>query len=457
VNLNMLPEQLILSIGATCGPTFVIIDGYHLDHAQVCYDQILQGIPEEILHVTQVIMILTPDQLKKHQPPASHTACNLQAIDLETIPEDHLILRSWFPPLSYQENVWKEASISIGGLLVAGKYLQQKRQDVASSWKFSSWSLDWSLENGGWERFEVSTELDGRSRITCYREEYRAPKRVYDSTLDALKNYFLENEREKILEGLHHQLLQDQSNNLFSTFQAAPISLDNGYYLDIAFIPDQSASRDEYEHSFLIVPFIPVFVGELHYVVPVGDFSVEYFGNALESVLKELSLKEYRLYYELYELFDYEDNIIDLLSNIGIWRDQWEESAHVGSEHFIKKYPGGWTFLKDEEKEKTAPIDFITVEPGYQKHPVWSNSGSGALAAAIVQDLLHPGDREQTYEMKGWTQSMETTWIERAFKQHTLGIRKRSDGLWEVRAPVRMLGEYRCTGDNLEFVRGGRN
>jgi hypothetical protein len=451
-SLTKIPEQLRLSIGAICGPTFAIIDGDQLDHEQVCYRQVLQGIPECIVPVGQVLVIFRPEQLRQHQPCSSDQGCQFQTIDLETLPDAHFILRSWFPPLTYQDSSWREASVSIGGLLVAGKYVHQKSRGMPPLWKFACWSQDWSQEEGSWEQFDVAFRSDEQYCVTCYRQAYQASPKVYDESLEVVKESFLEQEREELLKRLQSQLAQTGNPAIFPISPAHQQEKGGEYRLDIAFIPDQSGLRNNYQSKFLIVPFIPVFVGELHYVVPIGDFAVEYVSDAIKSALEESFLKEYRLY----ELFDYKDNLIELLANIGIFRDLWEETVHVGSDPFIKKYPGGWTFLRDQHRQSMSTIDFMTIEPGYQKYPVWSNSGSGALAAAIVQDLLHPESRERTYSMKGWTQNMEISWIERAFRQTTVALRKNYKGLWEITAPVCLLGEHVYSSETLHFVKNGR-
>ncbi len=446
------PDRLTLHIGAICGPTFAIIDGDQLDHENACYNDILQGIPENILNVNQVIMICIPEQLRCHHPLcSSEQICNFKTINLETIPENHLILRSWFPPFTYRAGEWKEASISVGGLMVAGKYLQQKSGDEASLWKFVFWPCDWRQDKGGWERFEVSAERE-LLRVRLYREDYRGPVKVYDRSREVLESYYLLEEKERIFERLRTRFLEKQEKGALHTFQQPSLNFDSGYRPDIAFIPDQAASKNEYENKFLAIPFIPVFVGELHYVVPIGEFSVEYFEEAVEPLLEESFLRGYRLH----ELFDYEDNITELLANIGVFRDFWEETAYFGSEPFIKKYPGGWTFLEDGSANTSSRINFMTIEPEYPRHPVCSNSVSGALAAAIVQNLLYSGEEQRVYKMKGWTRDMETTWIEHVFDQDTVDVQKGEDGLWEARAPAHMLGEYICTNHDLQFVRRGR-
>ncbi len=446
---NKFPDQLTLHIGAICGPTFAIIDGEQLHHDQICYNEVLHGIPENIVNVNQVIIISTPEQLKCHGLTCSKQECNFKKMCLDTIPADHFILRSWFPPFTYQSGDWIEASLSVGGLMVAGKYLQEKSRNEASLWKFVFWSRDWCQDKEGWEKFEVSTEKE-LLRVRFYREDYRAPVKVYDKSREVLESYFLlEEERERILERLRTRFLEKQGK---SAFYQLFLSFESGYRPDIAFIPEQIISKNEYENKFLAIPFIPVFVGELHYVVPIGEFSVEYFEEAIEPLLEESFLRGYRLH----ELFDYEDNITELLTNIGVLRDFWEETAYFGSEPFIKKYPGGWTFLEDRPANNSSRINFMTIEPEYPRHPVCSNSVSGALAAAIVQNLLNSGEKQHVYKMKGWTQDMETTWIEEVFDQDAIDIRKGENGLWEARAPAHMLGEYICTNHDLQFVRSGR-
>ncbi|GAK59390.1 hypothetical protein U27_06374 [Candidatus Vecturithrix granuli] len=430
-------NQLTVHIGAICGPTFAIIDMNQLCRDEICYYEILQGLPEHILRVNQIIMLFAPEYLKNHTPICSDISCNFEKIDVNSLPDDHIILRFWFSDITGQGDNWKEASVSIGGVMVAAKYMQQAYPQSDFCWRFASWSHDWCQAEGSWETFEAMAEPDGFFRVLCHREDFQAPLCVYEQAQDVLQGYFLEEERERILRKLH--LL----------FSEKPLEQD--YQIDIACIPEQSGSKMHYESKFLIIPYIPVFVGELHYAVPIGDFASDYFMEAVETVSDEC-LQAYRLS----ELFDYPDTSLDLLTNLGVLRDQWEETAYFGGEPFITKYPGGWTFVEDRCQADSAQVNFMTIEPEYPSSPLCSNSGSGALAAAIVQDLLHPGEGSKRYCLKGWVQRMEQTWIERSFKHDTINIIKRGDGKWEAVAPVRMLGQYVCSHEVLQFIRDGR-
>ena len=445
-------HQLTIQIGAICGPTFAIIDGNQFYPEDICYYEILQGIPEYILRVNQIIMLFTPEHLKNHAPVCSDAPCNFKTIDVDSLPDDHIILRFWFSDLSCQGCEWKEASVSIGGVLVAARYMQQAYPQSDSCWRFASWSRDWCQAEGSWETFEAVADSNGFFRVLCHRQDFQAPLCVYEQAQDVLQSYFLEEEKEKILRKLH-LLFSEQWEESPRKYRQPSMQLEQEYRLDIACIPEQSGLKTYYESKFLVIPYIPVFVGELHYVVPVGDFASDYFMEAVETV-SEGCLQAYRLS----ELFDYPETSIELLTNLGVLRDQWEETAYFGVEPFITKYPGGWTFVEDRCRiNDVSQLNFMTIEPEYPSSPLCSNSGSGALAAAIVQDLLHPpGEDSKRYCMKGWMQRMEPTWIERSFKHDTIDIIKRKDGKWEAVAPVRMLGEYVCSQEVLQFIRDGR-
>lgn len=426
-----LPKCLDLYVGAICGPTFAIIDGHQLNHEEVCYGQILEGVPENILNVSQVMMLSTPEQLRNHVV-CSNQACNLKSINLETIPKDHFILRTWFPDFNYRSGKWREASISVGGLMTAGKYLHQYRHEVSPPWRFAFWCQ----ETNCWETFEVLPQGDRFVRVRFARENFQAAQEVYDQSQKVLEAYFLDKQKEEFTHLLP---------------KISPSSMSD-HLVDLAVIQARYGTNMDYEEP-QIVPFIPVFVGELHYVVPIGEFLRKSLGREIGGT----SLQPYmRICEELYQLFGGWDSLRDFLHNIGVIRDWWEKSFFDNeSASFMRRYPGGWTFLKDEERNISPYIEFVTLEPEYPIHP-FSNSGSGALAAAIVQNILHPDDKEITYHMKGWTLNMEKTWVERAFRYSTIDIRKSEGGMWEACAPVRMLGKYTCTGDDLKFVKDGR-
>jgi hypothetical protein len=427
-----MPEGVQLQIGAICGPVIAIIDGTMLDHTNICYDDLIQGIPEELLNVTQIMLITSHDQLRKHV--ACYRKCNFQNIDLDALPEDYLILRAWFPALRYSEEEWTEASISIAGMMVAAKYLYGCRSHTSTPLKMAFWSGYPGFE--GWEKFEVFPNGSAFT-VRVLREDFKAPDEVYDYSDDFLNNVFF---------------MREKKDKLVDCLRDIHKFKDSGYMVGIAAI----GSKNDSESKTLLLPFIPIFMGELHYVFPIGQFlrdhfTQERFADALEEDLC--------VYENICEAFQDWNTLKEFLEMIGVLTDRWEEQAGITMGSPIRKYPGGWT-LFDDESQHERHIHFVTLEPEYPKYPLCSNSCTGALAAAIVQSLLHPAEQSMTYNLKGRTRNLEKTWVERAFSQsdhrETVEIGRNQAGLWEVTAPVRLLAQFKCDKKSLQFVKRGR-
>ena len=430
----MAPSHKIpLTIGTASGPVFGVLDLTELDPKDICHTGLLEMIPAGLIGLSQIIMLIHPDQIKNHQ--CLDEKCLLSKTNVAEMPKVDYICRALFPSEELYYWQWKEASISIGGSMLAARYLNELVAGKNRSWAFAFWSH----KTDTWETLEVTCEKNGLHCATLHRKDFRPPDRIYHLA------------RESILT----QELEEKAAELLKILQAAfekPSETNRPDFAITVFIknPVNVRSSNNLNADIFFVPFLPIFVGELQNVVPVGDFLREFLLQKNRSTIT--SAKPHSLLIEeLRHVFNNGDIRQQILNYFSIV-DNWKQ------EEILKDYPlkdsgCGWTFFQDcapgSPIQSEFPHDYMTIEPGTPVIPPFGNSASGALACAVARYLLYEDKSKEASKYRGKAHSQTRPWGERFYSSSAtsdgkyLSIWKGQDDLWTIMGHTKMFGQYR--------------
>lgn len=421
--------RIPLKIGAVCGPIFGVFDMSGMGH-HVCHTSFLQTIPVGLIELSQVLIIMLPEQVKSHQ--CSDERCAFSNADLTKMPEMDFVCRAWFPNEEYDCTEWKEASISIGGAMVAAKHLQNQQNKKDTSWRIGFWCQPTET----WEILEVFFDQDGCASAIVHRYDFSPPNLVYSLAENTIKSLDLEGEAKNFMQTLQVSLgnMSDGSKAQF----ALAVFVDR--YKSVSERINLGANPQ-------FVPFLPIFAGELHNVVPVGNF--------LRQILlaDNYSMKRLKPYIRLLEMLrdmpDSNEIQEKILGYFGISKN-WKQKE-IFRDYPMQGTACGWTFFADTppgELLSLFPAKFLSIEPGTPIVPPFGNSASGALTCAVARSMLYPGKDSESSKYRGKTYHEEKPWGERfyahvgATEEKSLVIWKNDKGLWVIRAPVRKVGQF---------------
>lgn len=423
--------RIPLKIGAVCGPTFGLFDISGIEYDSDCHVDLLKRIPVGLIGLSQVLVMMHPDQAKKHR--CSDEECAFAHIDSSKIPQVDFICRAWFPNEEYDCAQWKEASISIGGAMVVARHLQiqQGKKDV--SWKIAFWCQSTAT----WEILEVFSEEYEFMCAVVHRTDFRPPNIVYKLASNTIASLGLEDKAEIFLQTLKkpskHTGNQKKPNFSLTVFADR--------YKNIG-------ARKNLEANPQLIPFLPIFVGELHNVVPVGHFLRNILLGNNRYIMKSLQ-PHTDLIEELRHMPNRSEIQEKVLKYFGIVK-HWKQKE-IFQDYPLHDTGCGWTFFSDappKELLSLFPKKFFTIEPGTPIVPPFGNSASGALASAVARTILYPGEGVEDSNYRGKTYNEEKPWGERFFgnsgsgEEKSLTIWKNEEGLWVIRALVHMVGQY---------------
>lgn len=442
--LQSTPTPIPLILGSVCGPVFGIFDLTGVQCDGNCHLQRLEEVPLGLIEVSQVLMIFKPDQLREHarNRECTRSTCPFAGIDAHNIPPVDFICRAWFPNKFGESSAWFEASISISGAMVATEYIRRRRQNDFESCELAFWCE----LTGTWEKLKAKAgeENDTHSSGDTYatvvidREDFSPPASVTYSSSECA-DLGLEEEAIKV-----QQIFNDALSSITTPsncrFLVAVFS-SSDLYTEMQSLPKEPQ----------LVPFIPLFMGELQHIVVTGHF------------LRRIILRKYRKELQSASLKPYAGLILDILRGENPQRVL--EYFPIQQQLFEgrPKYPMegihcGWTFFRDISEESATdvvpkfPRRFFTIEPGFPVLPPFGNSASGALACAIVQSFLYSSQVDERYYFRGETNDANRPWGESinrwnySLEQKRLRIWRNSNGKWVVSGLVRIYG---CFGYRL--------
>jgi len=362
-------------------------------------------------------------------------------------PEDiDYVCRPWFLETHLGEVRFVPASISFGGALFATAYLARKKYQEPNKVTFAYWPPDHGNgDRGSLEKVSISAEYDGDSNAVWYsltRDREFGDKQSVDEAEAKLSSFYPVGDVVDLLT----RLRQSVGN------------LPKGNQLSLA-VADFFRERSRRTRLGLqLIPFIPINIGELHNVVPVG----EVFGNLRPIIDVPKWRLAFNYWRELCQMFSFRSARWNLMGSLGVGdptkRISWETDSPLGS------YRGGWTFVGFQKQDPDLldmPWNFLTLEPGFPFYP-YGNSHTGATAAAIVRRLLGRCNDEGPVLMRGRRLSPENQWIEKAFQRQGTGEEYRwrktvrvklSDNTCQLVAPVRYLGNWVL--EDSDFVQKG--
>jgi len=415
--------SIAMNLATVAGPIFSLSDISIIGQSDICHVQLIQQYPAGLLAVSQVLVMMHPNQAKRHQ--CSNEGCGFFDIDVGKMPEADAICRAWFPNEERESPQWKEASISIGGAMVTAKCLQRLNKERNSSWKIAFWCR----ATRTWELLEVFLEADDYVHLFVHRTDFRPPPEVYESARKSITEYDLEDKAKVFLEILEAYSTSNEMNPHFS----------------LALFVDRHKELGSHPQ---FIPFLPIFVGETHNVVPVGQFLRDFLLRKNRDIIN--SLKPHTALLERLRHMPEKTEIQEeILGFFGIVRNWQQEDLFF--DYPLLNAGCGWTFFKDRPDEEILsgfPKRFLTVEPGTQGIPPFGNSASGALACAVARSLLYPEIPEGAVHYRGETFNNEKPWGERMPRNRSNGtnrslvIERSSNGLWSVRARVLSAGRY---------------
>jgi hypothetical protein len=217
------------------------------------------------------------------------------------------------------------------------------------------------------------------------------------------------------------------------------LAKEMNYHADIVFqVVDTQKNNNPFSPNHLfLVPAIPVDIGELHYVIPVGKFLKKLFSNIRKHIPEKLMKHLYSP---------------ALLNQMFLHQPKREKIVYDFSEFskgdrhgltFFESLDFGWTFVDDHPAnylDKNGIYDYLTLEPHFHGEP-FGYSLSGAVAAAEAIWKLYPGKGNQTYKMRGRTIDSSGQNELKVFKENTnatsfIEIKRNNAGTWEILSPV---------------------
>jgi hypothetical protein len=421
--------RIPLKIGAVCGPIFGVFDMTGID-SNICNNHFLQMIPVGLIELSQVLVLMHPDQVKNHR--CSGERCAFSRVDCSRMPNADFICWAWFPNEENEVTDWKEASISIGGAMVAAKHLQSKLNRKNASWNFAFWCETTET----WDILEVFIDQDEYAYAIVYRRDFTPPDLVYTLAQNTVASLGLEDEAETFL-----QILKASFRHLSNI---------EGPHFALTVFVDRYKNVNERKNlgaNPQFVPFLPIFAGELHNVVPVGNFLRTFL------LFDNPSMKHLKPYMGLLELLRDMPDRYEVQEKV---LDYFGLSPHWKRKEIFRDYPlqdatCGWTFFGDTppgELLSLLPIKFLSIEPGTPIGPPFGNSASGALTCAVARSILYPGEEPGRTNYRGKTYQGKKPWGERfygylgATEGKYLVIQKNENGLWVIKAPVHEVGQF---------------
>lgn len=333
-------------------------------------------------------------------------------------------LRSSFPCLAANldrdyrraESTWKPAAVTFGGALAVSKYLHEVKhcdaRSLAPPWKFGFVQMQESQE-----RHRVHVQRDAQDSTGTFWTlsfpscRFSVPKGIISEADRRLENASIK-EGMSILELMRantHPLRDTDEVDQFNTaLQGAPRGLDNrnirsllepvsrhrkrplgeplpeGNPLCLAVADFGGRPGRASQFGVQLIPFIPVNLGEIHNVVPIGEVL-----HICRVLVNQPQLMQYfRFWRELSQLLRSASARRELLRSLGIddtpRKVSWIDDSPLG------EYEGGWTFVDFEYPDALfdhLPWDFLTLEPEYPLYP-FGQSHTGAYAAGFVRERL---------------------------------------------------------------------
>lgn len=170
---NVCQPNIPLIMGTVSGPVFGLFDISNIEEESFCQINLLRKVPIGLINLSQVIVIMRPDQVKRHQ--CSGNRCAFSQIDFANIPQVDYVCRAWFPNEESGGNQWPEASISIGGAMLAAYHLREMTTEHDRTWTFAFWSPLTST----WEILGADSKTDLTGRVTVYRKDFSPPENIY--------------------------------------------------------------------------------------------------------------------------------------------------------------------------------------------------------------------------------------------------------------------------------------
>ena len=421
-----------LTIGTVSGPVFGVYDLSSLETEDICHLKLLEQLPSGLLALSQVIVLFHPKQLKSHR--CDNKNCFLAHTNLPEKPNVDYLCRAFFPKDGSYNRRWKEASISIGGSILAAKYLKHagKSSDDKINFAFLN------SQNKTWETLDVYQDDYDYYCATLNRHDFSAPDTIYRMAAESIPTKDMEDIASKISENLHSGLQTNEDNTIRSF--AVTVFIDSG---------NQLKDSNSLKANYYFVPFLPIYVGELHNVVIVGEFLQKIIMQKNQSIITS-----YRAHFNLIENLKHMFNNTEIKQNILKYFcivDSWKNEELL-IDYPLKKSGGGWTFFKDTDPDDPVqslfPHEFLTIEPGTPFIRPFGNSATGALACAIALDFLYPDSINSKIKYRGKTDSSSKPWGENLYTSGTsrdgkyLSIWKNEKGLWTIRAHPKLVGQF---------------
>jgi hypothetical protein len=427
------PPKIPLTIGTASGPVFGVFDLTGLDSKYICNFELLELIPTGLIGISQILLIMHPEQVKNHK--CSDEKCLLTQATSVKMPKVDYICRAFFPNEELYFRQWKEASISIGGSMLAARYLNKLKARRDKNWSFAFWSH----KTHTWEGLEVTCGRNGIYCATLHRKDFKPPNSIYQLARNSMPTQEIEEKSTALLKILQSAI--EKPSDTHGPCFALTVFIDH---------PTNAQSLNNLNVNINFVPFLPIFIGEIQSVVPVGDFLRNFILQKNRSTI--ISAKPHsQLIEDLRHIFNHGDIRKQILKYFGIV-DNWKQ------EELLKDYPlrdsgCGWTFFKDcdpnDRFQSAFPNEYLTFEPGIPVIPPFGNSASGALACAVARDLLYDEGSNVAKKYRGKTNSQAKPWGERFYGSSAtsdgkyLSIWKDQEDLWTIQAHTRIFGQYR--------------
>lgn len=427
-------KKLLLKIGAVSGQTLWLIDASQFEDKTISLkEDFFPCLPRDM--TKQVALMISPAQQRNLD--SLTKATDVKTTSRGAIPEVDFVVRTWSPILNSGGISWCENFNNFEGMVLAGEHLRQRFPREKKAWRFTTRSK----EHSTWETFEVRFEEPGFADLVLHQKDFQPPQGIHKKALTRLEE-FLGDQAENILGHIQSRIKHSVARNRISL---AVIQGDLGDF--------DSPHSDTMDRSIQLIPFIPVSVAGLHNVVPIGHFSKD-----LHKIIGQGDWdREFFFYNKLSQIFESEgirskamEYLVRDTGNGIPWELDEIEGFGLG-----QSYGGHWTFLEDTElddAEYREPYNYLTIDP--DSHPyLLGQSICGAVAAMVVQAMLHPDHMAKTYPLKGWDLSSSTRWTEKAFNIRSMQVSNGPGNLWSIRSPVTIFGELTWT--DLDFIRAG--
>lgn len=420
-----------LVMGTVSGPVFGLFDISDLKEHSFCQIDLLRKVRVGLIKLSQVIVLMRPEQVKKHQ--CSRNGCRFSQFDFSSLPEVDYICRAWFPNEDCDYDRWPEASISIGGAMLAAFFLRKKSIESNNPQKFAFWSSSTST----WEVLSADIETGQNVYATIHRTNFNPPENIHSLSKNTIP-----------YSGIG-QIVNDLSDILNSSSNQ-PEGFVNDLFTTIVIHERKKKGNVKkiLDVDYSLIPFLPLFVGELQNVVLVGDFLRVKLLTKYRSEIS--SLEPYSKFLgKLRYILERKETREKILKHFGVV-NSWKQEE-ILNDYPLKDAKCGWTFFNDEIKPDNRisgfPFQYLTIEPGVTSPP-FGNSASGALACAIAQSIIHPNAPLAEKKFRGITHNSERPYGERIFASSApshgkfLSVQKNANNLWTIHGRIEECGYY---------------